>query len=357
MYELEFPKWKYLIRELVEQFAKENGKTEGIGKIANDYLDRLDEAKKNIQQLGHLAALPLILNAYSGTYESGSDVNQIKQSFQAMAKGTNEFFTIFNTKSSRFLEVDPRISELLGISPEKFTIEALIGMDPDNPLFHAKDLNHVIRWGSIAYLMLCFPLLKWVAHRDHYIVRFRIGVAASKIEAIKKLVHITVERKSYLSEPPNTNEISHPVTHFDRWCVFLESDEEYINTNFVSSPDQTLFLQKVTYMMNAHLLGIPTKDVVMLDRVDKKATHKLACESFVSYINTSQNAKFTMDEKNFSNQIRKTICRHISDAMLDWDKRKVEVINDKDCIHYARRLGILPVPESIKKLIFEKCSL
>jgi Na+-transporting NADH:ubiquinone oxidoreductase subunit NqrC len=68
------------------------------------------------------------------------------------------------------------------------------------------------------------------------------------------------------------------------------------------------------------------------------------------------NVEANFDEHQIGDYMAKTIRPKLNDLIQKWDSSQSNknIENDNQAIHQAQKLGLLPIPEKIKKLIYSR---
>jgi hypothetical protein len=359
---LNFPSWKHLLMALTQDFEEQIPNPTGrLGKKILDYCKLIDNGRNKIITDGvryypEFAYESIIKG--SGKYTAGVSVDKIMSSIDSVELGNNEFYSVFDAICNEHVLIDSKMQKVLGIPQDKFTMRALCGMDPDNPLHHPEDASHALRFALIAYLILGLPDFEWKAHKDYYRARFRIGTSQSLDPVIRKAGYVMVEKRAYLSHDFIQTEDFLPTRHFDRWIVYDASEFDGIKPYFSSDPLQSEFRNCYWFLLHAYLIGLSPKYLLFLnERIghdrNKSVAHALN-QKGASFLRT----KTAFDEIQIGNYFAKTIRPKLSEAMVIWNKQKPNFIisSDQEAVDMAKMLGLLPLPEKIEELIFRNIS-
>ena len=147
------------------------------------------------------------------------------------------------------------------------------------------------------------------------------------------------------------------IYHFDQWSVLDALDFDYVKPRWITSPEQSVKMNALFYLFNAYLLDISPKHIAMLNEKLSADRNKAIANSFNAKIESGAGIKANYDEVQIGNSFSKTIRTKIASAMNVWDKRNgsntVCIESDHDAIHYAKTLGLLPLPKVVEELIFK----
>ena len=272
----------------------------------------------------------------------------------------NEFYVLFDIQNFRYHKVDEKIKNILGIDPQDFTLAAMAGLDPENNLYHRDDYLHVVRWACIAYMTISAPIFKWETNQDIYRVNFRAGTKKSKIQELKDIQYVCLEKNCIIICHEHKTNMIRPSYHFDKWTVLPFEYFRYVNPRFLSTPSRELAINGYLYLLNILLLNIPIKYVVMLQARHEGKNNAAATNVINSKIEKYSKNTYRFTEKQITDSIQKTIRLRIEQTFNQCDKRekseRVQCKTDHDAIELALKMGILPIPPAIEQLIFRSCT-
>jgi hypothetical protein len=317
--------------------------------------DKLDLVHKVIEEKDPVNLIAFLGDA-EAKYEAHLGFEEVMQKFKSISVRPNEFYAIFNLYDFRHEEVDPAIRNLLGIEPEDFNLPAMAGWIKENPLFHHRDNNHVLRWASIAYFMFTLRMLKWTSMEDQYRVRFRVGTAKSCITDIRDQGYVALEKLCFLFYDETADGSTRPIYHFDKWLVYPEHEFEYVRPAWLSKNGRQAILNDLLYMINAYMIGIPSQYLVYLHEKSRNDRYKAVALNINARLRSDANVHFAVDEHQIADCFAKTIRNKVAQAMNKWDKRKsddlISIQSDHEAIHYAKMLGLLPIPNNVLASIY-----
>jgi hypothetical protein len=355
---LAFPTWRSILIESTEkarqqspeEFEPEFRNYEGVFKKLN--------LVESVIKTSDPVNLILFLSEADASYQAKLDFDTVFDHFRSISVRPNEFYAVFDLYKFRHAEVDIKIKELLGIKPEDFTLRAMAGWEPDNPLYHPLDNNHVLRWASIAYFMFTLRLFKWTSMQDQYRVRFRVGTAKSEIEEIQKANYVALEKLCFLFYDDTNDGSTKPIYHFDKWLVFDQGEFDFVKPSWLSSANRQSHLNTFLYLVNAYLLNIPIFYLLILDERCKFDRNKQVAAEMNQKINRISKIEAEIEEQQIADCLAKTIRNRIAEAMNLWDKRdhenKISIQSDIDAVKYAKTLGLLPIPEAVSTCIYKQ---
>lgn len=348
-----YPTWKSLLLELPH--TKE-GKNVGLSESRNaleDTLMKVDAIRRKNAGFSPELVQQLMQNARAN-YHKGIPIEEIKRGLDEIQLGTNEFYTIYDIQKARYTYVSERVGNVLGISPDSFSVDRMYAMLPDGGLHHPEDVHHILRWGNLAYAVTGIPGFHFRANDDHYLVRHRMSTATSNRPEIRELEYVLVEKRCYLCHVEGEGDDLQPSMHLDRWTVLNNVRNHYVRPHFVTSPDQSLLMNGTLYFLNALLIGIPVKYVMLLNERQEFDRNKAIANSINEKIKHYSGVQADLDDKNVADCFSKTIRSRVRDALNTWlpaDKEH-RVQTDTDAVRGVMKLGILPVPPIAEQLMY-----
>lgn len=353
-----FPTWKTIIRKLGKLHAS------SIGIAFPTILDKLESNLHLVERLKaelisrgnnfHPAiAYDLMCHGccIPPTKDHTEDNLRIVQNLHYQS---NTFYTLFDTDKRELVGTDPRIREILGIEPDQFSLKGLLGFDQQNQLFHPQDMPHSVRWAALVFLVLSIPGLEIRALEDHYRARFRVGVSMSKLESIRNLGYVTLEKSGYALKARNFNDPL-PSQFLYKISVFTEDDFHGINPYFVSDPNRSIYMNAFHYLFHAYLMGIGTKYLLLLDERSRIDRNKMIANSINEKISAHGKRRVYLDEGQVADCFAKTIRPKLSDGANIWENRteKLVITSDQEAVDYSRTMGLLPMPKKVSELIYQ----
>ena len=346
---IKFPTWK--------EIAGEYSKIELGSETSDSILAIIDSKFELIHSLidsNHPAIALKILADAEGTYVKGKSYESIIEYLENTKLGVNEFQTIYSTKEQKYIHVGNTLSSLIGIEPSEFTIESFLGFAADN-FIHPEDLPHVIRYAGVAYTVLCLPCFTFKVNQDHYKVKFRSLFPKSKITSIQKQV-LSLEKKSFLTIDETQNDLSFPNLHFDFWTVTTDDVSDIVSPRFVSDFTQTEQMNCVAFVLNATLLNFPIKYLMFLDERQYTDRNKDVAVNVNNQIRESTGLHSNITEQQIGDYFSKTIRKKTGETYNKWSQSKGNEIpfSEPQAIHQAQKLGLLPIPDKIKALIYSR---
>ncbi|MBL0314740.1 MAG: hypothetical protein IPP69_02810 [Flavobacteriales bacterium] len=317
------------------------------------YLDFVGQTLKfsDITELFQLFA-----NQELGELKDNS-VSEFIHKFKSICIAKNQFYTVYDIRNGVFVEVDPKVNSALGIVENDFNLAAMVGLDPNNHLFHPEDINHMIRWASLAYFIFDFPFFQWETAEIYYSVTFRIGTERSTMEKLRKASYVALEKRCYPLVSVDSNGAKKPVCHVDQWSVLDASNCQYVKPKWVISGDHSEMINDLFYLFNAYLLNFPMKYLLMLNEKMSHDRNKAVAHSINEKLLNLAGIETDFDEIQIGNALTKTARQKVENTYNQWDKRMrgntVTVLSDQDAVHYAKALGLLPIPPEIVNRIYK----
>jgi|JI10StandDraft_1071094.scaffolds.fasta_scaffold269931_1 hypothetical protein len=349
-----YPSWKSTIYALVNSFeSTRNGKGVSVKEI-EQRLAMLDLVKKSIKKF-HPSQIIEMLAQKGGPELPPNRFNELLEQFQRICIAENQFYTIYDVKLGWHSIIDSKIESALGIKADQFSLQAMAGMDDKNPLYHPEDVNHMNRWACISYMLISFPGFEWNTLSDYYYVSHRVGTQSSMDESIRNRGYVMLEKRCYpLFGFDNSSQLK-LAYHFDQWSVLDASGFDYVKPHWVTTSNQSELLNALFYLHNAYLMDVSPKHLLMLNEKIRFDRNKAIANILNEKIKRLSNYDANLDEIQLGNAFAKTIRHKISCAMNVWDKRVadnlVDITSDQEAVHYAKVLGLLPLPKIVEELI------
>jgi hypothetical protein len=346
---IKFPTWK----EIASEYSKNE-----LGSDTSDSILAIINSKfeliQNLIESNHPAIALKILADAEGTYIEGKSYESIIKYIENTQIGVNEFQTVYSTKEQKYIHVGNTLPSVIGIEPAEFTIESFLGFS-DNNFVHPEDLPHVIRYAGIAYSVLCLPCFTFKVNQDHYKVKFRSLLPKSKIPYIQKQI-FSLEKKSFLTIDESQRDLSFPNLHFDFWTVTTDDISDIVTSRFVSDFTQTEQMNCIAFLLNAALLNFPIKYLVLLHERQYTDRNKDVATSVNYQIKENTGLNSIITEQQIGDYFSKTIRKRTGEAFSKWSQSEDSEfpISEPQAIHQAQKLGLLPIPDKIKTLIYSR---
>lgn len=353
---ISFPTWK----EIINCFVDENSKKENFK--LQDFKSKIEFFQTNARVITDdmanksvSLAMQMMIGA-AGEYVPGETLQSIIPRIKESGFSDNEFYTVFDLLESRYCVKDESLSQKLGINPENFELYNLLGITGHPFKVHEEDLPHFIRWAGVAFLLFSLPGFTFQSNKDHFIIKFRVDVSSSEIKEIGELRYVTLEKKCFLSNESVGNNEFIPRYHFDRWSIIPSSEDLFVKPHFVSDFQQSTFMNGLNYLFNASLLNFPIKYLLMLEERILQDRNKGISNELNRNIYEHAGIEANFDENQIGDYMAKTIRQKLTDLVQKWDTSQSSKVieNDNQAIHQAQKLGLLPIPEKIKTLIYSR---
>ena len=268
----------------------------------------------------------------------------------------NEFFTIFDIYLGHDNYVDERIATILGMAPSSFDSSSIKNIDPTTSLYYRADLFHSLRYALVAYLTVSLPFFEWEEHKDHYRARFRLNTRFSMDKNLQRQDYLVVEKKCFCIGWNMINGSMVAPYHYDIYTVQRDTEMDYVQFGFVSDGQQSRAMNTMLYLLNAQLLDFAPKFILMLDERQRFDRYKTTASSMEMNVKTFGNSDCLIEEQKVADCFSKTIRGRIEQVYNQWDMRgngdQVTVLCDADAIHYAKALGLLPLPKMVRELYY-----
>ncbi len=353
---LGFPSWYQLLKAFVASLDYSNSDKQYFISILDERLALIDELKSIINQNPN-SFHPAIVYQLIGTSLCKNDtkltLQELTDFYTKVNMSTNEFFTIMNMDAKDHIYVDPRIKEILGLEPEPFNVKALTGFDPENPLFHPEDLPHSMRMGALALMVISLPDQQLRSGSEYYSAKFRICTSASSNIHIRNANYVTIEKKGHILNEiyPNNNYV--PTSIYYRVITHDSNYYNGIEAYFATSPERSRIQSNLLYLLNAYLLDIPPKQILMLEERRHADRYKAVSNRLNEGIQRHSKTKFEFEDQKVGDCFSKTIRPKIQNSIKTWEGTQPKsTYSDQDAVNQTRRLGLLPMPTNIRDLIY-----
>jgi hypothetical protein len=355
---INFPTWKQVLSKLLEEEIQKNPiSTIPIANYLNQFSEKMELIKDDIKNKSASVSLQMMIRAFAN-YQADKSLPELI-SIQENFRGTKtEFHSIFNIEMNSFEWVSRNISEILGIEENDFTIENLIGIKSE-PLIHHDDIGHFMRWAGISYLLFSIPGFTFESNSDYQMINFRIRTDKSKIESIKKLKHILISKKSQLYiSPESTTNTGIPKYHFDTWSIMEPSYFESVKPLFVTNFEQSQFMNNLAFIINALILEIPVKYLIIINERGKHDRNKSVAHAINENIRKYSNLNFEFDEYKIGDYINKSIKPKITIISKQWcPELQGDITGDLEAVSFGKKLGLIGIPDSIERLIYSNLDI
>ncbi len=348
-----FPNWD----EVIYSFINQNLSSEPLNssEYFKSFFDKIDKIK-NIGFGNHIAESMMLAIDASAFAAPDVSKNEIYDLLKKSMNEINEFYSIFDLSTGNFIEVDSTVEKKLGIKPELFTIPNLFALNPDNQFYHKSDVCQVIRWAGIAYAVLGLPNFKIDNFSDYYKISFRVPTNLSSNESLRLKKFVTLEKKCFLFCDTPSKSLKFPRYHFDRWSIYDAENFTHVQPLFVSSPEQTDNLNSLAYLMNAQLLDISPKYLLMINQKRFTDRNKDISNNINENIDLHHGASDYFSENQIADSFSKTIRNKVHNMSIKWDfvDDIKPISSDQQALETCTRFGLTPLPSRIEELIY-KC--
>jgi hypothetical protein len=350
---LMYPTWKSLILQL--PFTKE-GRNVGLTQdheFLMKLMDKIAVIHKNRDGFFPELAKSFVSEA-KGSYHPGKPIEEVKELMDNFNFGTNEFHTIYDIPSASYTYVSDRVYSILGIRPENFNVQRLYSLMKEGGLHHPLDVYHTMRWGNLAYIVLGIPGFIFRANDDHYLIRYRLDTSISECAEIRDMKYVMVEKRCYLCHDSSADHQLKPTMHLDRWTVLDSTKHHFIQPQFVTSPNQSIVMNAMMYLLNCMLIGLQPKYVMFMNERIETDRNKAIALSVSEKMQEHSGLKPDLMEKTVADCFSKSIRIRIAEALDTWEPSpQKHVINaDSDAVKGAYKLGLLPIPPMVEKLMY-----
>ncbi|MBL7943051.1 MAG: hypothetical protein JNM00_09810 [Flavobacteriales bacterium] len=348
---LKYPAWKYLMYALIDEHKRTQSVPASTHAVLDDVMQRLSHVREIIQNY-HPAKISLVLGEAQAHYIPKESLNDVLERLKLLPVASNEFYAGFDMRRNDFTIVDPKIADILGIEPRHFNIRALLGLDPESPLAHPQDVNHWIRWGSLAYMMLCMPVFSYESMRVCFHIKFRINTSKSQIPALRQQGVVMLDQRAYPHFETDESGVVRPTYHLDHWSVF-PATEEFVVTPFCTTDLKTQsFTNALLYLLNAYMMDVPVKYLLLLNERMNTDRNKDVAQRLNEKIAQATGLDAMLDDTKVGNYFAKTIRTAIFQVNHKWNPGAgiKNVGSDHEAIAVAKMLGLLPIHPDICRL-------
>jgi len=343
---VKFPSWKELITSYTYSLKNEDMNSQSFRKKLDFFLSNASLITDDMANKSVSLAMQMMISK-SGEYLPGESIDSILEKLKSSTFNSNEFYTIYNITESRYSLVDETVNTKLGIPKESFTLMNLLGITPGDIVVYEEDLPHFIRWAGIAFLLFSLPGFTFKSNLDYFTIKFRVKLASSA-----KIV--TLEKKCYLSNECISTKDFIPNFHFDKWTILPKEDNGVVKPLFVSDFEQSEAMNSLSYLFNAALLNLPAKYLLILDERITSDRNKGVAVALNEQIEKHSKVQSNFNENQIGDYLAKTIRPKISQLSSTWTSRDIVIDNDNLAVIEAKSLGLLPIPQNIKDMMFER---
>jgi hypothetical protein len=274
----------------------------------------------------------------------------------------NEFIAILDLQKFKHIKIDATICKTLGIKSGDFNLKAMAGMDPRVQLHHAEDVQHVIKWATLAYATIHMNVFRWKLNEDVFKINFRAGTASSNNAELRESQFVYFEKSFLLLRAEGQGEeINIPTYLLNKVSLLPSQCYQPVSLHFVAAPIRANLINGFIYLFNLILLGVPIKYILFLHEKSIRRNIAEVTKSINSKINKHHRVSNCFTEKQISDCLQKSVRRRISQAYNSWNRRSknriVDCESDMEAIECAKLLSLLPIPSTIELLIYKNVSL
>lgn len=353
---LYYPSWKATLTE-VSEAAKAKHPEQWVNQPV-PYSAKMAglEVLREVLTTRNLELLFSATPPFQGEYTAGESLDTIMTRFKSEPVRPNEFYAVFDLHACRYLEMDSKLDELLGFRPDDFNVPALMKNDAYTHIFHVRDHHHMLRWACLAQMMVASNMLVWRSLEDQFRIRFRVRTQKSTLASYREHEYITLEKLCFLYNEEQQDAVV-PKLHIDKWLIYDRSEFEQVRPAWISSIDRQSILNDALYLFNAALIDFPVQYLLYLQERSTADRNKAIAERLNAHILTYSGIEAQHDEQQIADCMAKTIRPRIAQAVNTWEHRKphdlCSVDSDLQAVEAARSLGLLPIPDRIRKVIYK----
>jgi hypothetical protein len=147
-----------------------------------------------------------------------------------------------------------------------------------------------------------------------------------------------------------------PSLHIDKWLIYDRSEFEQVRPTWISNFERQGHLNAVLYLFNAALIQFPVQYLVYLHERSMADRNKAIAARLNDQIARYAGIESTLEEQSIADCFAKTIRPRMEQTLNAWEFRKPTDLcaleSDAQAVQAARTLGLLPIPESILKIIY-----
>jgi hypothetical protein len=353
---LHYPSWKATLTE-VSEAAKAKQPEQWVNQPVPYSATMAGlEVLREVLTTRNLELLFSATPPFQGEYTAGESLDTIMARFKSAPIRPNEFYAVFDLHACRYLEMDSKLDELLGFGPDDFNVPALMKNDAYTHIFHVRDHHHMLRWACLAQMMVANNMLVWRSLEDQFRIRFRVRTQKSTLASYREHEYITLEKLCFLYNEEHQGAIL-PKLHIDKWLIYDRSEFEQVRPVWISSMDRQSILNDTLYLFNAALIDFPVQYLLYLQERSTADRNKAIAERLNAHILTYSGIEAQLDEQQIADCMAKTIRPRIAQAVNTWEHRKPHdfctVDSDLQAVEAARSLGLLPIPDRIRKVLYK----
>ncbi|MFT3911599.1 MAG: hypothetical protein QM737_19395 [Ferruginibacter sp.] len=324
-----------------------------------------------VSALQHLNQIEHYVNSYNNetisklVASNGSSNNELNETelkelvsrFKERWKSENQFFTIFDVSAVKEVYIDPRIKDVLGFDETDFKTASIEVLDKEFSIYEREELYNIMRFALIAYFLFTMPLFKLNPEKDYYVAKFRIRTHRSRNKQLKERKYAYAEKKCFFSYKYNAEGRMSSQYHFDLYTILAEPEHDYFYSNIISNPEQSIYMNMVSYLINLFLLDVSPKYLLLLDEKQHTDRYKEIADKVEKNIYKHAGLSLKTTEHQVADYFSKSIRKRIAQVFNQWDQRRngnlIHIANDIEAVERAKQLGLLPIPANVKKLMYQ----
>lgn len=354
---VQFPDNRSVFIALIKDFHEKGFRTkETFPELLTSCFNLLDALRQSCAKDNPKILTEILSNKDLVVHPSSHTLKSIVRGLNERWTAENEFFSLFDIVQNKVLHEDQRLWKFLGIPTDTFHNSRNGPFQPDINIYLQSDLHHTKRHELITYAVMSISGFKWLNNRDHYILRMRISTKNSSKISLRALDYVTLEKRSYFLFDNKKSNHGSPRYQFNQYLFYTDLKLECVNHLFVSDEIQSVYLNSFAYMFNLQLFEIPPKYILLLDERQTHDRNKTVAKSLQEKIKFHTGKSIFLDEHKIADCFAKTIRHRIEEIFNLWDNRKngnrIIIESDAQCVQCAKILGLLPVPNLIKEIIY-----
>ncbi|MFN5620964.1 MAG: hypothetical protein ACK478_06670 [Flavobacteriales bacterium] len=353
---LYYPSWKSVLTEVAEADKAKHPEQWVNQPLSHNATMAGLEVLREVLTTRNLELLFSTVPTFEGEYTASESLQTIMSRFKSAPIRPNEFYAVFDLHACRYLEMDSKLDTLLGFSPDDFNVPALMKNDAYTHIFHVRDHYHMLRWACLAQMMVASKMMVWRSLEDQFRIRFRVRTQKSTLAAYREHEYLTLEKLCFLYNEEHQGEVM-PKLHIDKWLIFDRSEFEQVRPAWISTIERQSILNDALYLFNAALIDFPVQYLLYLQERSTADRNKAIAERLNGQIMAHSGIEAQLDEQQIADCMAKTIRPRIAQAVNLWEHRKphdlCSVDSDLQAVEAARSLGLLPIPDRIRKVLYK----
>lgn len=354
-----FPEWDELIMDLAHSYGSSSGLDADLVRRHFKAINQLFPLVRDGITTNPAAVVMSTIGKAAGVYQGEVPLKSIIALAKRAKFAPNEFFAVYDSMEKRFIYVDESVESVLGYRAEDFTLEALIGASSGHNFCIAEDSPHKIRWAGIAYLIMSLPGLSFKSMKEQYAISFRINTSTSSREDLSKAGQVVMTKRSFFFTDEKSAREGLPRYHINRFSIHDISQHTYIKPVFESDFNQSYYMNLLSVLCNGAMIGLDPKFIAILDEKAKQERNKAVAWAMNGEIRKHSKIKKEISESHVADCFMKTIKPNIEYAANAWLKPTSPIIieSDSDAIEYGRKMGLIPLPDGIREMIYKSVRL